>query len=355
MVRRYAALAVAVLGCQARNPDFCPGGEDERGECSRPDASLCFGAAPFAFCLTEAPTSPLAVTHVDTNAGCTEVITLGRELCLVMGTDVTVSQRVTVNGTRPLVLFGMNRLTVEASGVLDASGTATAGGPGADLGCDASGTNGKSGSSGGGGAGGSFGGRGGGGGNGGSGNVGGMAAQAVPAPSVLQGGCSGTNGGAGTGAIGDRGFGGGGVYLVAGDTLEILGTVIASGAGGRRGLQDKGGGGGGGSGGMIVLFAPMMTVTAATRIFANGGGGGGGADGSTDGMDGATPSEPLSAALGGSGGGGAGKGGAGAFGSTGAMPGTMSGDGGGGGGGGVGFVYRLGGNVSVAQISPPAI
>jgi len=347
-------LGVLCLACRGHNPEFCPDGVDKNGECVVGDAMACFGVAPFNFCVMDPPTDPRTITRIDTTAGCDELLMLGRELCLVMGTDVTVAQHVSVTGTRPIVLLATNTLFIDTNGVLDASGGMAIGGPGADLACDGSGTPGTSaGKNGGGGAGGSFGTRGGKGGNGGGGAVGGTAAMPIAPPSVLQGGCSGTDGGDGdVGTHGRHGFGGGGVYLVAGTSLAISGAVNASGSGGLKGTAMKGGGGGGGAGGMIVLYAPTVTVTSATQIFANGGGGGGGAS-STDGLDGSTPNEPLSAALGGAGAASAGGGGAGGFLSTAPQPGLSSGAGGGGGGGGVGMIYLLGGNLGSAQVSPP--
>ena len=345
----FALLASA--GCHARNPAFCPIGVDPNGDCLQEvDAANCVGVAPYMVCVTTTPTMAVTLTHVDTTGGCDETITLGRELCVVEGTDVTVAQHVTVRGTRPLVLFATGTLTVTAAGDLDASGTTSEGGAGADLDCNTGTASTSAGGDGGGGAGGSFGTIGARGGNGGGGSQGSLAGATIVPPS-LQGGCSGTDGSDGmtAGTHGSRGFGGGGIYLVAAGTLEIDGVVNASGAGGARGLATKGGAGGGGSGGMIVLYAPTLVVQPSAQIFANGGGGGGGAN-NTNGSDGTTPTTALSAPAGGIAGG-AGTGGAGAFSTTAAQPGLMSGDGGGGGGGGVGVVYSFG-DISTAQVSP---
>jgi hypothetical protein len=354
VVVRGLAAALLLTACHARNPAFCPGGEDPTGECLPPDAPpVCFGVAPFVVCVA-APERPRNLTRIDTTAGCDELVTVGRELCVIKGIDVNIMQRIPVRGTRPVVILAANTLTIEEGAVVDAAGTATAGGPGADLACDASATAGGSyATGGGGGAGGSFGSRGGNGGNGNGGNgAAGVAAMPVPNPSVLQGGCSGTDGGDGGSAAtgGVRGFGGGGVYLLAGQTLAIHGIVTASGSGGRGGLPSKAGGGGGGSGGMIVLYAPITMVSAAAQLFANGGGGGGGAAGNNRGGDGTTPTTALSAAPGGMG---QGDGGTGAFLTTGAGFGQASSDGGGGGGGGAGLIYILGGDFSAASLSPP--
>lgn len=354
VVVRTAVAALLLIACHARNPAFCPDGEDSDGACLG-DGTACFGVAPFVVCVAP-PEEPRTLTGVDTTLGCDEVVTVGRELCVVTGTDVTILQRVPVTGARPLVILASNALTIEGNGIVEAVGTDGSSGPGADLACDASATAGKDNSGGGGGgAGGSFGSRGG---NGGDGKntpgTRGTAGIEAGAPTMLQGGCSGTNGGDGDdpGTGGARGFGGGGLYLVAGETLTIRGIVNASGAGGRGGKLPKGGGGGGGSGGMIVLHAPAIDVMTWTRIFANGGGGGNGAKGGDDGMDGEAPIEPQTAAKGGLGQGGAG--GDGAFLTNAAGMGMTFGDGGGGGGGGGGVIYVLGdGDLGAANVSPP--
>jgi hypothetical protein len=352
VVRRIAAALPLLIACHARNPAFCPDGEDPSGACLDA-APVCFGAAPFVICVAP-PQEARRLARIDTSAGCDEIVTVGRELCVVKGTDVIIEQRVPVRGMRPAVILASNSLTIDANGVVDAAGTFNFGGPGADLACNTTATAGGNNSmGGGGGAGGSFGTTGGNGGNGGgSAGKAGLAAPAIAAPSMLQGGCSGTEGGdGGASTHGGRGFGGGGVYLVAGELLTIQGTVTASGAGGRGARFSKGGGGGGGSGGMIVIYAPTAVVDASTKIFANGGGGGGGANGNRSGADGVTPTEPLVAAPGGLGQGG--NGGTGAFLTTAPGAGMSSSDGGGGGGGGAGVIYILGGNFSAATLSPP--
>jgi hypothetical protein len=353
MVRVLAA-ALLLIACHARNPGFCPDGEDPTGECIAIDAAIaCYGVAPFVVCVPP-PKTPRTLGRVDTTAGCDEIVTVGRELCVVTGTDVNIVQRTRLSGLRPLVILASNALTVTSNGIVDAAGAITTGGPGADLACDASATAGGAyASGGGGGAGGSLGSRGGSGGKGnGDNGAAGTAAPPVVGLSVLQGGCSGTDGGdgGGSGTRGGRGFGGGGIYLVAGQTLTIHGIVTASGTGGRGGRTAKAGGGGGGSGGMIVLYAPTVEVTASAQIFANGGGGGAGAPGSTAGGDGTTSSAPLSPGKGGIG---QGDGGDGAFVTTTAETGMSSTDGGGGGGGGVGVIYVLGGDFGAASLSPP--
>jgi hypothetical protein len=357
---RGLVTALLLVACDARNPVFCPGGEDDRGECIvlDPDAAgvACYGMEPFAVCVP-GPQQARTLVRVDSTAGCDDLVMVGgRELCVVKGTDVDITQRIAIAGARPVVIFASNALTVGTGGIVDAAGTTTSGGPGVDLACDANATAGKDNASGGGGgAGGSFGSRGGAGGNGdGAQGTGGGAGAPVARPPALVGGCSGTDGGAGTGGRGgDRGFGGGGIYLIAGRTLSIRGTITASGAGGRGGGVPRSGGGGGGSGGMIMLYAPTVTVAPGSRIFANGGGGGGGAKVNQAGIDGATPTEPQLPAKGGTGLGSGGDGGDGAFLTNAAGAGAPANEGGGGGGGGAGVIYVLGGDVSAANVSPP--
>ena len=348
------------IGCHASNPAFCPDGADEAGECLRPpDATTpCFGVAPFLVCVAP-PTEPLVLARIDTDVNCDEIVMMNHEVCVVKGTDVTIGQLVPIRGTRPVVILASNELTIDASGSLDAAGAGTTPGAGADIACTTATAGADHTNGGGGGAGGTFGSRGG---NGGTGNYGGsttgkpgIAGMLAGAPAALQGGCSGTDAGnagtPGTDSKGERGRAGGGVYLVAGKTLTLHGTINASGAGGSGGRLPRGGGGGGGSGGMIVLYAPTAVVSATAQILANGGGGGGGANSTAAGDNGTSPTAPLTAARGGNGQGG--DGGNGAFLTMPATMGVSALEGGGGGGGGVGVIYILGGNFNAAKISPP--
>jgi hypothetical protein len=331
---------VFLIACQGHNPAFCPQGTADDGTCT--DAGgTCFGTDPYAVCPTSLPVTPLMLSNIDTTTGCDEVLPIG---CVVAGTDVTINSHITVRGSRPLVIFATGTITVTMMGILDAAGSTTAAGAGADLACapDATAPTTKNGN-GGGGGGGSFGTRGSDGGDGGGGATGGLASSAV-VPATLEGGCdgdAGANGGAGT--AGMRGFAGGGVYLLAEQQLSIMGTIVASGGGGGGGHAPKGGAGGGGSGGMIVLSAPMISVSPATQILADGGGGGGGGA-NMNGNDGGQP-------LGGKGNNND-DGGDGANGANAAKAGTSSSDGGGAGGGGAGVIHVVGGSVAGAHVSP---
>ncbi len=94
--------------------------------------------------------------------------------------------------------------------------------------------------------------------------------------SPLQGGSGGAGGLSDTdynpnGAAGGGGAGGGAVQVVAPGTIDVSGTIIASGG---RGGDAYGGGGGGGSGGSVLLEASNIVVTGALR--ADGGRGGNG-------------------------------------------------------------------------------
>jgi hypothetical protein len=72
------------------------------------------------------------------------------------------------------------------------------------------------------------------------------------------------------------GGGGGALQIVAGNRIEVVGSIFAGGGGGEPGssVRALAGGTGGGSGGAILLEAPTITMTG--RLDANGGGGGGG-------------------------------------------------------------------------------
>lgn len=343
---------VFLVACHGHNPAFCPQGTADNGTCT--DAGgTCFGTDPYSVCLTSLPTTPLMLQDVDTTVGCDEVLPIG---CVVKGTDVTISSHITVRGTRPLVIFASGTITITAMGVLDVSGSTTVAGAGANLACgtDAAAAISKGGN-GGGGGGGSFGARGGDGGAGGGGAMGGLASSAI-VPVTLEGGCDGNpgaNGGPDT--AGTRGFAGGGVYLLAEQHLSILGAIDASGGGGGGGDAPKGGAGGGGSGGMIVLGAPMIGVSMATVVLADGaGGGGGGGNGNGNANDGhgGVSSGSFGPPLGGKGGGNAGDGGNGANGTNAAQAGESSGDGGGAGGGGAGVIHVIGGSLAGARVSP---
>jgi hypothetical protein len=195
----------------------------------------------------------------------------GREVCVLVADDIVVTGAVHVTGSRPLVLLAKHDLTIAASGSLDAGSRTTGNSAGAGhRTCVVNeGTTSSGGS--GGGAGGGFGGAGGAGGNGYDTASGGAATAPLPVPDVLVGGCDGSPGG---GGASNAGLGGGALYLIAGNVLQVDGKVNAGGGGGRTGVALQGGGGGG-SGGMIVLEARV--VNASNDVTAHGGGGTGGA------------------------------------------------------------------------------
>ena len=253
------------------------------------------------------------------------------DLCVVVAETIHIDGKLRVTGavpqSRALVLLATTELSI--TGTLDVSSNDTIFGPG-NGGCGG----GPSGNNGGGGAaGGSFGGLGGHGGGSGGGSP-------IPTATgvIVRGGCA---GGTGDNAGGAGGRGGGALYLIAGTTLAISGTVDASGAGGRGSPASlaPAGGGGGGSGGLIVVDAPSATVTG--TLFANGGGGGQGSGTTSAGSPGIDPLTWNVPALGGSMGSAGGAGGDGAATTTttgrdGAA--GITGKGSGGGGGGIGII-----------------
>jgi hypothetical protein len=355
--------------CEARNGggdqgDAMPGG---------PDAQLCFGSGLVKVCLSSAPNRAVrysADTLLDTtgSANCTQTMAQaeGPELCIIAGTTVTIGVTLTVIGSRALVLVATDSLMV--SGVLDASST-SAGRHGAaanqgDCANPSVGVDDTGGAGGGGG-----GGLGTSGGTGGTGDLndngppagqgrGGVAGAATQALTVLRGGCRGGDGGAGD--MQHRspgGDGGGAVYLIAGNAIQISGDVFASGGGGgvtSGALGAEQGGGGGGTGGMIGLDAPSLEI--AGRVVANGGagGGGGGAVGGAPGGDGTTANwnEPATPGPGG----GSIPGGNGApgtaIGATSHVDGSSNDGGAGGGAGGLGIIVVHGAITDGMKISP---
>jgi hypothetical protein len=335
---------------------------------------LCYGRSPFTVCLTAEPAGTIVFTTGIETTSCTynggtpgEIITANNtSLCVIAGATIdmlpTNNVSIGTSGDRPLVLIASGNLTVPLGTRLDASsatnnvvGVPT--GPGFDppeCGNKPSGASSTSGA--GGGAGGTFGTKGG---NGaaGAGATGGQAAQ-VPTPFVkLRGGCPGGDGGNGNSASAAGGSGGGAIALFSHATIQIDGTVTASGAGGEGGNTQKGGGGGGGSGGMIVLHANAIMMGTMGKLISNGGGGGAGAGNSTPGDNGRDASVINMAASGGTeSSGGATPGGAGAFGTTGAVTPQPGSNGGGGGGGGVGVIRVLSGqSLPTSKVSPPPV
>jgi hypothetical protein len=328
---------------------------------------LCLGqGADFTVCLATAPTSDLLVssaTQINTSdpSECDPGATVeGNDVCVRAFGSIDVNGTLTVFGGKPFVLVATGALNVADGAVVDVSSTA---GPGAGAdwtGCGAPGNGmpGNNGQGGGGGAGGSFGSRGG---NGGAG-ADGISEGGLSAPgdlgATLHGGCGGGTGAPGAATPALAGNGGGAVYLVAGTSLIVSGTVNASGGGAQGGREPRGGGAGGGAGGMIALWGGQeLQVLATAQVFANGGAGGGGADTTQDGPDGGAPTK---ADAGGKGTGLATGAGAGGDGASKNAPGSdggrdSGGVGGGGAGGGTGVIRLVSSGAAIsanAGVSP---
>jgi hypothetical protein len=359
--RRYGDLA----GDQSGK---CVGEETKTdgGTPPSPDAQACFGTGLLHICLQATPIDPLAINsltviNTDTSQMC-EAVKSGGNYCVLAGTTITISAKLRAAGTRPLVLLASDSITITMpNGLVDVGShnganpeTGAGGDPAA---CVAGAMPGTSG----GGAGGSFIGKGGTGGGGGTsggvdGGGGGGAAAVVTEVTELRGGCAGQDGDAGTKGL--KGHGGGAVFLVAGNKIDVQGGINAAGEGGGPGVTGSAGGGGGGAGGMIGFDAPM--IAASGLILASGGGGGEGSGVNTLGMKGSDPST-INAAAGGNGptmNGGAGGNGSSATaagpGDTGKPGSPTMGGGGGGGGGGAGLIKAPASATLGAKISPPA-
>lgn len=333
----------------------------------------------------------LALTSdVDTDlASCLSGVTLtpspSTPVCVLAAQTITITGTVRVTGSKPLVLVADQALTIASGAALDLVGNrvvdATTTGQAAGAGTGVCATqDSDNGDPAGGGPGGSFATKGGDGGSPGPDAAGSIGA-------AFQGGCNGGDGGdnSTSNATGGKGGGGGGaIYLFAGCSIEIDGTVNASGAGGSGGGQgtpgsgppqnnppERGaGGGGGGAGGFIGIDAPSVTVHG--TLLANGGGGGEAGDPDHAGAMGQTPPSspiPTSPATGGSSQSAGGDGGNG-WGLNGSGQGVSATIGrtvrnlmgqivesGGGGGGGAGAIYidaKTTPDTSAATISPPA-
>src|SRR5688572_16091698 len=161
---------------------------------------------------SDAVTIDATALDTATNTNCTQLVTqtVGPELCVIAGTQITVNS-VVVTGARPLVLAATESITV--AGTLDLSSQRSparvgAGGNASAALCGTVTAAGSNVAGGGGGAGGTFGGRGG---NGGIGNNGGVATGTRGISAVLgtlvgvRGGCPGSKGGNAGGGVGGAG------------------------------------------------------------------------------------------------------------------------------------------------------
>ena len=271
--RWYLLAAVMMTGCRVSDVTYLPGSDSSDGvdAGARIDGPLCYGSAPFSVCFAAVPTGTIDIatsTTFDTGTGlgdgtqliCRTPMSGGAGDCVLAAATITINSPLRAVGTRPLVLVaaesidvptsidvGSHQRTTESIGAGSAPGEA----------CTSGAMPGNSG----GGAGGSFLGRGGNGGNGASATAGGgVSGMAVSPPTVLRGGCPGQNGHAFVGAdTGAGGHGGGAVFLIAGKSITVGGTINAGGegggGGGNRGSDPRAGGGGGGAGGMIGFDA----------------------------------------------------------------------------------------------------
>jgi hypothetical protein len=350
------------LTCSAELICEAPGGT--------PDApSTCFGSF-VTVCFTtlaDVPTLPVILPidltiEIDTDSStmCDQHNDQMGNYCVIAGAGFTLAagQSIRGYGSKPLVVLSTTTMTLEATSTVDVSSNRTVGPLATRAGANSSlCTSGAAPELVGGGYGGSFGGKGGDGERLGGAATSGVAAAALTTPPTrLRGGCPGGTGDA-SGGVG--GSGGGAVALIAGTSIQIDGSINASGAGGRGGPATQSGAGGGGSGGMIVLDTPSITATG--PLFANGGGGGQGGTGAgkaTMGDDGGeSPAPPTPAPAGSNPIEYGGHGGPGSAGTS-----RLSGDnggsypagpygGGGGGGGGAGFIRARGVTTNIA---PPS-
>jgi hypothetical protein len=168
---------------------------------------------------------------------------------------------VVVHGTNPLAIVSVG--DVALTGVLDASGNASANGPGAQVTAPCTGHAADAGGSGGGNA--TAGGAGGQAGVATNPRAAGGAAQVGFEP--LIGGCPGGSLTSSGSTVSDGGGGGGAVQIVSLTAITIAGGIdVGAGGGGYDG-------GGGGSGGNVILEAPRVSFSAG-GLFANGGSGG---------------------------------------------------------------------------------
>ena len=366
--RWYLLAAVMMTGCRVSDVVYLPGaGGDDAG--ADTDGQFCYGSAPFSVCFAAVPTGTINIamsTTFDTGTGvgngtqliCTTPMSGGAGYCVLAAATITIDAPLRAVGTKPLVLVAADSIDVPTS--IDVGSRQPPTEPiGAGSAPGAACTSGEIPGNSGGGAGGSFLGRGGTGGNGASATAGGgVPGVALDPPKVLRGGCPGQNGHAFVGAdTGFGGHGGGAVFLIAGNSITVGGTLNAGGAGGggggNRGSDPRAGGGGGGAGGMIGLDAPHVMVTG--TLIANGGGGGEGNGSANPGGSGMDADSTTAAAGGGNEttGGDGGAGSSGAANSSG-LSGLNASGGGGGGGGGAGLILAPATAILGPSVSPAA-
>lgn len=361
----------AVMGClyMPRTGQGCDGGTcNALGQCQPATPNPLFPYTPsnfleayvakvdagnwFVSCFTTVATQ-LADGGVEVTSQCREqapphvVITQvgGGEAALLITNNfiLDVSGTLRAEGARPLIIAVKGNATL--AGLINVDGSADGGSAaGAGVSC-AGGTGGAgaTGMRGGGGGGGAFGDNASAGGAGSDGSAGGAGGSRVGSAALvpLRGGCPGGPGGGASMAAG--GPAGGAVQVSAAGSLTVLGTLSASGAGGRGASTPSCGGGGGGSGGAILLEANTLTIAPGAVLAANGGGGGEGAGSINGGNPGQTGLRNTLNASGGSGravcGGDGGRGGAlSGTSQAGARAGCNDAGGGGGGGGSVGRI-----------------
>jgi hypothetical protein len=339
------------------NAGHCIGSQPppDAGPLDAPQA--CYGSAPYTVCFASAPTGNLDIampttfdtvtgTMAGTQLNCTTPMSGGNGYCVLAANTINIGAPLRAIGSKPLVLVAATSISVPASGSIDVGShrlPAESIGAGADpaTGCSAGTPPGSANGTSGGGAGGSFVGAGGNGGNGGGGGgAGGTRGSTISQFTALRGGCPGQDG-AGN-QKGARGHGGGAVFLIAGNTILVGGTINAGGEGGAGATGQDTGGGGGGAGGMIGFDAATIMFTGV--LIANGGGGAEGSGNTSTGNSGGDATS-TNAAAGGTGGttvagdGGAGSAGIAAGpGAAGTDGNSVNGGGGGGGGGGAGLI-----------------
>jgi hypothetical protein len=334
---RWVVLGCVLGGCSFSIPASSTGSPDAvDGKRADTPVTACFGSfvqvCPGS--VSDVPIMLAGPIDTDSSPLCDQTITTS---CVVMGSSITLPLGVIVTGTgtRPLVLLATAG-AIALDGLLSvASVRPSTMGAGAAIGPCSPGT---APTENGGGQGGGFGAEGGAGGIGTLGTPG--VAGAVEPLAALRGGCPGAAGGGV--APGAGGLGGGVVDLIA-SSINVTGTIDASGTGGDAATvtPNGAGGGGGGSGGAIVFDTPDLSIAFTAVVFANGGGGG---EGSSQTNNGVAGSDPIStaAAFGGAFGTNSGDGGAGSSGGVGAAGGmelcAATTCGGGGGGGGAGMI-----------------